>query len=316
MREILHGERGLLKCFVLAWAAVASITVVRPALGAEPGTIGVVVLQLFSEEQPTKRGVYVVRQVLPASAAADAGIVPGDVIIKTDEKPVAGLDTNAMMKRLGGDVGTPLKLSIVRADGEFKKIDLVRKPYSPHLNPSTDSFSYVIPGNWEMDPRYAFPLPWSPTIAHQGFEDLSFAPGFDDVESPEYHSYLILWWLDGKVELSKTQLQTEMVTYFQGLANQRGHNNHFTPDLSRVTAEYAASGTGPASFGGAAATNFAGKVTIYDRHGNLITLHSEITASHCSADHTAVFFEMSKEARPAALWKQLDGVRDGFACKR
>ncbi len=35
------------------------------------------------------------RQVLPASAAADAGIVPGDVIIKTDEKPVAGLDTNA-----------------------------------------------------------------------------------------------------------------------------------------------------------------------------------------------------------------------------
>ncbi len=40
MREILHGERGLLKCFVLAWAAVASITVVRPALGAEPGRLG------------------------------------------------------------------------------------------------------------------------------------------------------------------------------------------------------------------------------------------------------------------------------------
>ena len=159
MRERLNSERRLLKCVVLAWAAVASITVVRPALGAEPGTIGVVVLQLFSEQQPTKRGVYVVQRVLPASAAADAGIMPGDLIVQTDEKPVAGLDTTAMMKRLGGDVGTPVKLSIVRADGEFKKMTLVRKPYSPHLNPSTDSFSYVIPGNWEMDPRYSFPLP-------------------------------------------------------------------------------------------------------------------------------------------------------------
>jgi hypothetical protein len=285
-------------------------------MGAEPGTIGVVVLQLFSEQQPTKRGVYVVQRVLPASAAADAGIVPGDLIIRTDEEPVAGLDTNAMMKRLRGEVGTTLKLSIVRADGDFKKMTLVRKPYSPHLNPSTDSFSYVVPGNWEMDPRYPFPLPWSPTIAHRGFEDLSFAPGFDDVESPEYHSYLILWWLDGKVQLSATQLQSEMVTYFQGLANQRGHNNHFTPDLSRVTAEYEISDKGPTSFGGAAPTNYTGQVTLYDRHGNLITLHSEITASRCSPEHTAVFFEMSKEPRPAALWKQLDEVRDGFRCKR
>lgn len=315
MREHQNTRRRALKLLLIAWAGMAFAMMSCPVLGAEPGTVGLVVLQLFSEQQPSKRGVYVVRKVLPASAAADAGIVPGDVIIKTDGMPVAGLDSKAMMKRLGGEVGTSVELSIVRADEDFKKITLVRKPYSPHLNPSTDSFSYVIPGNWEMDPRYPFPLPWSPAISHKGFEDLSFAPGFDDTESPEYHSYLILWWLDGKTELSATQLQTEMVTYFQGLANQRGHNNHFTPDLSRVMAEYAASGTGPASFGGAAATNFSGQVTLYDRHGSLITLHSEVTVSQCSPDHTAVFFEMSKEPRPAALWRQLDGVRDGFACK-
>ena len=69
--------------------------------------------------------------------------------------------------------------------------------------------------------RYNFPLEWSPSVSHKGFEDLSFAPGFDDVASPEYHSYLILWWLDGKVALTADKLQTEMVTYFRGLAEQR-----------------------------------------------------------------------------------------------
>jgi|UPI000558F9EC hypothetical protein len=315
MREH-DAECRLLKKLLFVLVGIASVAVPRPILGSEPGTVGLVVLQLFSDQQPNKRGVYVVRQVLPASAAANAGIVAGDVIVQTDERPVAGLDTNEMKKRLGGEAGTSIKLSIVRAGGEFQKMTLVRKPFDPHRNPPTDSFSYVIPGDWEMDPRYPFPLPWSPGIAHQGFEDLSFAPGFDDLESPEYHSYLILWWLDGKTEFSAAQLQSEMTTYFQGLAKQRGQNNHFTPDLSRITAEYAGSSMGPTSFGGVQAASFIGLVTLYDRHGSLISLHSEVVASQCSPGHTAVFFEMSKEPRPAALWKQLDAVRDGFSCKR
>ena len=74
-----------------------------------------------------------------------------------------------------------------------------------------------------MDLRYNFPLEWYPSVSHKGFEDLSFAPGFDDVASPEYHSYLILWWLDGKVALTADKLQAEMVTYFRGwLSNVDG----------------------------------------------------------------------------------------------
>jgi hypothetical protein len=75
--------------------------------------------------------------------------------------------------------------------------------------------------------------------------------------------------------------------------------------------------TGPQAFGGAAAKNFAGTVTLYDRHGAVITLHSEVATSFCAAaGDTAVFFSMSKEARPAALWKHLDAVRDGFRCAK
>jgi len=68
-----------------------------------------------------------------------------------------------------------------------------------------------------------------------------------------------------------------------------------------VTAQYAVLPAGPSKLGGLPAT---------------ISLHSEVTASYCAPGHTAIFFEMSKESRPAALWKALDAVRDGFKCKR
>ena len=301
---------------VVILARVASIVMPCPAFASEPGTIGIAVNQLYNEQQPTKRGAFMVRRVERSSAAADAGIQPGDLILATDEKRVVGIDSIEMTKRLAGPAGSSIHLSVVQADGELKKITLTRKPYPPHLNPLTDRFSYGIPGNWQMDPRYAFPLRWSPAIAHRGFEDLSFAPGFDDLDSPEYHSYLIFWWLDGKTEVSAAGLQADMVPYFQGLAQQRGQNNGFKPDLSRVIAQYAVSRTGPAYFGGAPASSFSGLLTLYDRRGNVISLHSEVIASQCATDHTAVFFAISKEPRPAPLWEQLDGVRDGFKCQR
>ena len=286
-------------------------------LALDAGTIGIAVNQLYSEQQATKRGAFMVRQVQPSSAAAAAGIQPGDLILATDGKPVFGIDSSEMVKkRLAGSAGSSIELAVVQADGTEKKITLVRRLYPPHLNPPTDEFSYTIPGTWQMDPRYSFPLPWAPTIAHKGFEDLSFAPGFDDLDSPEYHSYLFLWWLDGQPEISAAELQDDMATYFRGLAEQRGRNNGFKPDLSRVAAQYTPSPNGPSQFGGQPAANFSGAVTIYDRHGNLISLYSEVASSHFASNHTAVYFAMSKSPRPAPLWTQLDAVRDGFKCRR
>ena len=111
-----------------------------------------------------------------------------------------------------------------------------------------------------MDPRYPFPLPWAPSLNHKGFEDVAFAPDFDEVDSPDYHGYLFVWWLNEPDEISAPQLQADIVTYFRGLAEQRGRNNSFTPDLSKVTAQYTASSTVPAA-------TFTGILTLYDRRG-------------------------------------------------
>jgi hypothetical protein len=311
-RRLALPESTPARLFVLALMAVPV-----PAFPSEPGTLGIAVNQLYSEQQPTKRGPFMVRRVEPASAAADARIQPGDLIIATDGKPVFGVDAKEMItKRLAGPAGSSIELTVVQADGRPIRMTLERRPYPPHVNPPGDEFSYSIPGNWQMDPRYNFPLDWAPRIGHKGLEDVAFAPGFDDVDSPEYHSDLFLWWLEGKPEISAAELQADLVEYFRGLAEQRGRNNNFKPDLSRVTAQYAPLEAGPSQLGGQPATNFRGTVTLIDRRGNVISLYSEVTTSQCSATHRAVFFELSKEPRPAPLWTQLDAVREGFKCRR
>jgi hypothetical protein len=284
----------------------------------EPGTTGLAVAQLYSDEQPNKRGVLVVRRVEQGSAAADAGIQIGDIVVSVNGSQVAGRDSGEILRKdLRGPAGGDVRLVVAKLTGGPSEIVLKRKPYPPHINPQSDVFSYAIPGNWGLDARYPFPLPWSPAILHHGIEDLAFAPDFDDLSSPEYHSYLIVWWLDGAQQFTAEQLQKDMLAYFLGLAEQRGRNRKFVPDLSKVSAEYTGSASGPRTFGGSPARVFTGAVTIIDTHGKPTKLHSEIVASVCpGTDHTAVFFSMSHEPRPAALWTQLDAVRDTFRCSR
>ena len=319
MHSQIHPTRLAKWLRVVAVLAIAGLRA-PTAVAQEPGTLGMTTLQLYSEGQSNKRGVLVVRRVAAGSAAAEAGIEAGDIIVAVNGTPVSGLDAGEVGKAgLRGSSGASVKLMVVKATTDRPPTEIVAtlRPYPPHVNPATDAFSYTVPGDWQMDLRYPFPLPWSPSISHKGLEDLAFAPGFDDQSSPEYHSYLIVWWLEGVKPLTSEGLESDMVAYFRGLAEQRGRNNHFTPDLSKISAEYRESNRGPRSFGGEPAKEFIGTVTLYDRHGNVIALHSEVVTSVCTAAaHRAVFFSMSKEARPAALWTKLDAVRDGFKCGR
>jgi PDZ domain len=157
------------------------------------------------------------------SSAAEAGIQAGDVIIAVNGSPISGTDRSEILRNdLHGTAGGSVHVTVVKRDGASREIVLTRRPYPPHLNSESDLFRYSIPGNWQMDLRYPFPLPWSPAIDHKGVEDLAFASGFDDTASPEYHSYLILWWLGGSKPLTADRPQSDMIAYFRGLAEHRG----------------------------------------------------------------------------------------------
>jgi hypothetical protein len=88
-------------------------------------------------------------------------------------------------------------------------------------------------------------------------------------------------------------------------------------DLSKVSVSYAEDAPASRTFGGAPAHAFSGSVTIWDTHGKLITLNSEVVAAVCpGSNHTAFFFAQSLEPRGGEVWKEIDAVRDSFGCTR
>ena len=303
---------------LVAFLILLVLAAAGQAAADDRGTVGLYLFQLYDDQQSNHRGPLAVMHVVEDSPAAKAGIHCSDFVIAVNGVPVPGQEFSEILKKdLHGPIGGTVRLTIARFDGSQSEVTLVRAPYPPHVNPASDSFAYTVPGSWTADPRYRFPLPWSPTLAYQGFEDLFFSPNFDQIDSPEYHSYLFFLWLEGAHMLSADQLQSDMVTYFRGLAEERGRNNGFTPDLSKISATYKGDRVAPPTFGGASARAFNGTVTIWDTHGKLITLNSEVLISACGTpDHTAFFFGMSLEPRDGEMWKQLDAIRDTFRCSR
>jgi hypothetical protein len=282
------------------------------------GTIGVRFDQLYDDAQPKQHGPLVVLDVVAGLSGDKAGIHKGDLVFAIDGALVMGKSLEEINRKvLRGPVGSSVRLSFVRLDGSQYELTVPRVAYPRQTNPASDPFGYSISGSWRIDPRYAFPLPWAPSIAYHGIEDVAFAPDSDFSDSPEYHSYLFFWWLDGTTAFTAKQLEADMVVYFQGLAEQRGRNNGFKPDVTKIAASYHDDPAGAHTLGGAAGRSFQGIVNIYDTHGKIITLNSEVVASACpGTNHTAVFFGMSQQPRQEPIWRHIDEVRDSFRCIR
>jgi hypothetical protein len=289
----------------------------RPSDG-EPGTIGMVVRQLFSDTQPNHRGPLAVMHVFEGSPAAKAGIHCSDFIVAVNGTPTPGRDlTDILKKDIAGPAGGTVQLTVSRFDGSQSEITLVRAPFTPHSSQASDPFVYSVPGTWRADARYTFPLPWWPKIPYRGFEDIFFSPNFDQIDSPEYHSFLFLLSLEGAHVMNAEQLQSDMLAYFRGIAEERGRNYKFTPDLSRVSATYKEDAAASHMLGGAAAIAFVGTLTIYDTHGKTITLNSEVLLSDCGRPgSTMLFVGNSLEPPDGEMWKKIHTIRDAFRCGR
>ena len=66
------------------------------------------------EVQPSEGAVRVVAP-MPDSPAARAGLAPGDLIVRVDDKPLAGVPLAEAIERMRGQPGTPVSITIQRA---------------------------------------------------------------------------------------------------------------------------------------------------------------------------------------------------------
>jgi C-terminal processing protease CtpA/Prc len=99
------------------WALLASTLL---GCAAERGTIGAVLGQ--SDDRH-----LVLREVPPGLAAGKAGLLPGDELILIDGRDVRELDERAVHQALGGKIGDPVKLTLLR-QGQVIRVTLQRTP--------------------------------------------------------------------------------------------------------------------------------------------------------------------------------------------
>jgi C-terminal processing protease CtpA/Prc len=105
-----------------ASALIAGLTLATAlaACGADRGTIGALLAQT-----PDQR--LVVREVPPNLAAGQAGLQPGDELLLIDGRDVRELDERGVHQVLAGNVGDPVKLTLLR-EGRVVRVTLRRTP--------------------------------------------------------------------------------------------------------------------------------------------------------------------------------------------
>ncbi len=293
----------LMLCLLLAVGGAAE----------EAGTVGIGVAQLYNETDSDHRGELVALDVPANYPAAQAGIKVGDLIIEVNGSSVRGRNIADIARELHGPPGGTVKLKVLHlADGVPRDFTLTRIAYLPEENSAADPFRLVAPGNWHSE-RHLFPLEWAPSISYKGIEEIRFAPGFGDPALPDYFSYLYVWWINGKPEVTAKQLETDLAAYYRGLSEGFAQEGKFSFDASRIGATLAE----PQQPVLRQQKLYRGDVTTYTNEGKAITMHVDAVVMPCrDSNNTAVLFTLSPQPRTADVWARMDKIKETFSCTR
>jgi len=93
----------------------------RELLATTSGRFGGVGIEISVEN-----GVPQVIAAIDGTPAAAAGIEPGDRIVKADGQPIIGLEISEVVRRLRGNPGTPVVLTIARANRQSFDLPITR----------------------------------------------------------------------------------------------------------------------------------------------------------------------------------------------
>src|SRR5437660_548634 len=93
----------------------------RELISTTSGQFGGVGIEISVEE-----GVPQVISAIEGTPASAAGIEPGDRIVKADGQPIVGMDIGEVVRRLRGSPGTPVILSIARANRSAFDLPITR----------------------------------------------------------------------------------------------------------------------------------------------------------------------------------------------
>lgn len=170
--------------------------------------------------------------------------------------------------------------------------------FSQDGNPSL----LTIPEDWKYE-FIAFPLDFAPLLNYEGYEELRFAPGMFDVDSPSYFTYLFAISFEGKQDFSIPNCKKFLSIYYQGLCFDVAKAKEITVDTSKIiiTAEKPKVKTGD---------NDAYFITVKYldtfNEGNEVMLNMELVVLNPKSHEKTYFLALvSPQPKYSEIWKEL-----------
>lgn len=178
-----------------------------------------------------------------------------------------------------------------------------------HAQDSESAIDLKAPDGWGGE-RISLPPQFAPNMQVKGIEEIRFAPGMFKPESKSFFSYVFVFQLEQKPELSRDTIQRELLTYYRGLA---------TAVLKRTDVE-----VDPKSFtlklnetkiagGPTNATGLSGDLKWLEpfQTRKPQTLHIEAHSWH-RADKNYLFVCVSPKDKKAAIWADMYKIRSAY----
>lgn len=164
------------------------------------------------------------------------------------------------------------------------------------------------PDNWQSE-IIPFPLGFAQEINLVGFEDLRFAPGWNDPNSQEFWTYMFAWYVEMGSPMTENTLNEYFSIYYDGLMgvtdNNQGDTSN-TNQLDKTLSLFIKTNEG-----------FVGKMRTYDRFfkKDYVTLNIKVKESFCPETNKQIILcEISPKAFDNEVWGIFDDVKLAVRC--
>src|SRR6185369_3262970 len=108
-------------------------------------------------DQRPEGGPIEVVTPIDGSPAFKAGVLPGDIIIKVNGESIEGMRLPEVVKKIGGKLGTEVKLSVRHATGEDAELKMTREEI---IVPTVRGYQRTKQNTWDYyisdDPKIAY----------------------------------------------------------------------------------------------------------------------------------------------------------------
>ncbi len=148
----------------------------------------------------------------------------------------------------------------------------------------------------------AFPIDWAPKVALSGYEELRFAPGWDQEAHPNFWSIVIIWNVAQQKLLTVSEIATNMEDYFDGLMKP----NHWAIEFPEPSIQLETTSEGKTEM------TFMGTLCFFDgfHTGKVITVQLQGSQQFCTdTNRSLVLFKITPQEFEHDIWTTLNAIK-------